>query len=136
MYKVTRFYSSVQNTTIVELESKSVDTSDYENYVKTLAGDYSNISDDELIKIVLDKVRIKLNPNEAVVNLDVKVKELDELIEASKEQMVMSQMAIVELMEVVYGLLDMMYEEPAGDSELPQEPEGDPELPVEPEGEV
>ena len=136
MYKVTRFYSGVQNTTIVELESKSVDTSDYENYVKTLAGDYSNISDDELIKLVLDKVRIKLNPNEAVVNLDVKVKELDELIEASKEQMVMSQMAIVELMEVVYGLLDMMYEEPAGDSELPQEPEGDPELPVEPEGEV
>lgn len=136
MYKVTRFYSSVQNTTIVELESKSVDTSDYENYVKTLAGDYSNISDDELIKLVLDKVRIKLNPNEAVVNLDVKVKELDELIEASKEQMIMSQMAIVELMEVVYDLLDMMYEEPAGDSELPQEPEGDPELPVEPEGEV
>ena len=135
MYKVTRFYSGVQNTTIVELESKSVDTSDYENYVKTLAGDYSDISDDELIKLVLDKVRIKLNPNEAVVNLDVKVKELDELIEASKEQMSMSQMAIVELMELVYGLLDMMYEEPAGDPELPEEPE-DPELPEEPGGEV
>lgn len=125
MYKVTRFYSGVRNTTTVELQSNAVDTSDYENYVKTLVGDYSNTPDDELIKIVLDKVRIKLNPDEAVVNLDVKVKELDELIELSKEQMIMSQMAIVELTEFVYGLLDMIYEEPAGDLELPQEPEGE-----------
>lgn len=125
MYKVTRFYSGVRNTTTVELQSNAVDTSDYENYVKTLAGDYSNTPDDELIKLVLDKVRIKLNPDEAVVNLDVKVKELDELIELSKEQMIMSQMAIVELTEFVYSLLDMIYEKPAGDLELPQEPEGE-----------
>ena len=123
MYTVKRFYSGVQNATIVELESNVIDTSDYEHYVKTLSGDYSNTPEAELIKLVLDKVRIKLNPNEAVINLDVKVKELDELIEASKEQMIMSQMAIVELTEFVYSLLDMMYEEPAGDPELPEEPE-------------
>lgn len=125
MYKVTRFYSGVRNTTTVELQSNAVDTSDYENYVTTLAGDYSNTSDDELIKLVLDKIRIKLNPDEAVVNLDVKVKELDELIELSKEQMIMSQMAIVELTEFVYSLLDIIYEESAGNPELPQEPEGE-----------
>lgn len=125
MYKVTRFYSGVRNTTTVELQSNAVDTSDYENYVTTLAGDYSNTSDDELIKLVLDKIRIKLNPDEAVVNLDVKVKELDELIELSKEQMIMSQMAIVELTEFVYGLLDIIYDESAGNPELPQEPEGE-----------
>lgn len=125
MYKVTRFYSGVRNTTTVELQSNAVDTSDYENYVTTLAGDYSNTSDDELIKLVLDKIRIKLNPDEAVVNLDVKVKELDELIELSKEQMIMSQMAIVELTEFVYGLLDIIYGESAGNPELPQEPEGE-----------
>lgn len=135
MYTVKRFYSSVQDTTIVELKSNVIDTSDYENYVKTLPGDYSNTPEDELIKLVLDKVRIKLNPNEAVVNLDVKIKELDELIEASKEQMNMSQMAIVELTEFIYGLLDMIYEEPAGDPELPEEPE-DPESSEEPGGEV
>lgn len=136
MYTVKRFYSGVQDATIVELQSNAIDTSDYEHYVKTLAGDYSNTPEDELIKLVLDKVRIKLNPNEAVVNLDVKIKELDELIEASKEQMNISQMAIVELTEFVYGLLDIMYEEPAEDPELPEEPAEDSELPEKPEGEI
>lgn len=129
MYKVTRFYSEPQNKTTVQLESQSVDSSDYEYYVKALNGDLREVSDEEVVKMVLDTIRIKLNPNEAVATLDEKTRELDNLITRSEEQMFMSQMAMFELTETVYGLIESVTN--LKDA-LEAEAEPDPVEPVEP----
>ena len=128
MYKVNRFYSEPQDKTTIQLESKSVDTSDYEYYVKALNGDLRDVSDEEVTKMVLDTIRIKLNPNEAVNTLDEKIKELDNLIQRSEEQMLFSQMAMFELTETVYGLIE------AVSKATDPEPEPEPEV-IEPEDE-
>ena len=140
MYKVTRFYSEPQNKTTVQLESKSVDSSDYEYYVKALNGDLREVSDEEVVKMVLDTVRIKLNPNEAVTTLDEKIKELDNVIQRAEEQMKFSQMAMFELTEMVYGLMELMLE-PEPETEIlpeedviPEEEVGEPEEPGDSEG--
>ena len=140
MYKVTRFYSEPQNKTTVQLEWKSVDSSDYEYYVKALNGDLRDVSDEEVIKMVLDTIRIKLNPNEAVNTLDEKIKELDNVIQRAEEQMMFSQMAMFELTETVYGLMDLMLE-PEPEPEIlpeedviPEEEAGEPEEPGDSEG--
>lgn len=138
MYKVTRFYSEPQNKTTVQLEWKSVDSSDYEYYVKALNGDLRDVSDEEVIKMVLDTIRIKLNPNEAVNTLDEKIKELDNVIQRAEEQMMFSQMAMFELTETVYGLMDLMLEpEPEilpEEDVIPEEEAGEPEEPGDSEG--
>ena len=140
MYKVTRFYSEPQNKTTVQLEWKSVDSSDYEYYVKALNGDLKDVSDEEVTKMVLDTIRIKLNPNEAVNTLDEKIKELDNVIQRSEDQMKLSQMAMFELTETVYGLLELMLE-PEPEPEIlpeedviPEEEVGEPEEPGDSEG--
>lgn len=137
MYKVTRFYSEPQNKTTVQLESQSVDSSDYEYYVKALNGDLREVSDEEVVKMVLDTIRIKLNPNEAVATLDEKTRELDNLIARSEEQMLMSQMAMFELTETVYGLIESVTNlkdafEAEPDPVEPVDPE-EPEVPTEPD---
>ena len=136
MYKVKRFYSEPQNKTTVQLESQSVDSSDYEYYVKAINGDLREVSDEEVVKMVLDTIRIKLNPNEAVATLDEKTKELDNLIERSEEQMLMSQMAMFELTETVYGLIESVtnLKDAFEAKPDPVEPE-EPEEPTEPEPE-
>ena len=139
MYKVNRFYSEPQDKTTIQLESKSVDTSDYEYYVKALNGDLRDVSDEEVTKMVLDTIRIKLNPNEAVNTLDEKIKELDNLIQRSEEQMLFSQMAMFELTETVYGLIEAVSNatdpEPEPEPEVvgPEDEDEDPNTEVEPE---
>lgn len=140
MYKVNRFYSEPQDKTTVQLEWKSVDSSDYEYYVKALNGDLKDVSDEEVTKMVLDTIRIKLNPNEAVNTLDEKIKELDNVIQRAEEQMMFSQMAMFELTETVYGLMDLMLE-PEPEPEIlpeedvtPEEEVGEPEEPGDSEG--
>ena len=140
MYKVTRFYSEPQDKTTIQLEWKSVDSSDYEYYVKALNGDLRDVSDEEVTKMVLDTIRIKLNPNEAVTTLDEKIKELDNVIQRAEEQMKFSQMAMFELTETVYGLMELMLE-PEPETEIlpeeeviPEEEVGEPEEPGDSEG--
>ena len=104
-YKVTRYYSSNLNKTVAEVTYESADSMDKEVYTKTLDGNLSQTSDNELIKLVLDQVRIKLNPDEAVAGL---VKQLDEstkAVEEAKEQSTMTQQALVELTMMIGGLL-------------------------------
>ena len=90
--------------------------------------------------MVLDTVRIKLNPNEAVTTLDEKIKELDNVIQRAEEQMKFSQMAMFELTEMVYGLMELMLE-PEPETEIlpeedviPEEEVGEPEEPGDSEG--
>ena len=136
MYKVTRFYSEPQDKTTVQVESQSVDSPNYDYYVRILDGDYREKSDEEVIKAVLDMVRIQLSPNEAIVSLDEKIKETDEkikemddVINKAEQATSVSQMAVIELTEVVYTLLDSISNAGGG---LDPEPEPEPE-PEEPE---
>ena len=115
MYKVTRFYSEPQDKTTVQVESQSVDSSNYDYYVRILDGDYRDKSDEEVVKTVLDMVRIKLNPNEALVSLDEKlketddkIKEMDDIINKAERTVFVSNMAVLELTEMVYTLLESM----------------------------
>ena len=136
MYTVNRTYSEPQDVTIVQVEFKSVDSSDYEYFVKTIKGDVSHLSDEEVTKIVLDKMRIKLNPNEAVLVLDDKMAEMDDVVTQAKQAIMMSELAVLELMEVVYGLMDaFMLQGEDEEPELPTEPEepADPVVPEDPD---
>lgn len=136
MYTVNRTYSEPQDVTIVQVEFKSVDSSDYEYFVKTIKGDVSHLSDEEVTKIVLDKMRIKLNPNEAVLMLDDKMAEMDNVVNQAKQAIMMSEIAVLELMEVVYELMDaFMLQGENEEPELPTEPEGpaDPVVPEDPD---
>lgn len=115
MYKVTRFYSEPQDKTTVQIESQSVDSANYDYFVRILDGDYREKSDEEVVKTVLDMVRIKLNPNEALVSLDEKLretddkmKEMDDVINRAERATAVSQMAFIELTEMVYTLLESM----------------------------
>ena len=104
-YKVTRYYSSNLNKTVAEVTYESPDSMDKEVYTKTLDGDLSQTADNELIKLVLDQVRIKLNPDEAIVGL---VKQLDEstkAVEEAKEQSAATQQALMELTMMIGGML-------------------------------
>ena len=136
MYKVTRFYSEPQDKTTVQVESQSVDSPNYDYYVRILDGDYREKSDEEVIKAVLDMVRIQLSPNEAIVSLDEKlketdekIKEMDDVINKAEQATSISQMAVIELTEVVYTLLDSISNAGGG---LDPEPEPEPE-PEEPD---
>lgn len=144
MYKVTRFYSEPQDKTTVQIESQSVDSANYDYFVRILDGDYREKSDEEVIKDVLDMVRIKLNPNEALISLDEKLREtdekmrkMDEVIKIAEQTTAISQMAVLELTEMVFTLLDSIAN-PGGDlgtepelDPLPEpEPEPDPEEPA------
>lgn len=136
MYKVTRFYSEPQDKTTVQIESQSVDSPNYDYYVRILDGDYREKSDEEVIKAVLDMVRIQLSPNEAIVSLDEKlketdekIKEMDDVINKAEQATSISQMAVIELTEMVYTLLDSISNAGGG---LDPEPEPEPE-PEEPE---
>ena len=103
-YKVNRYYSSNLNKTVAEVTYESADSMDKEVYTKTLDGDLSQTADNELIKLVLDQVRIKLNPDEAIVGL----KQLDEstkAVEEAREQSTMTQQALVELTMMIGGML-------------------------------
>ena len=143
MYKLNKFYSEPQNKTTVQLEYQSVDTSDYEYYVKVIDGDLRDVPDEDVTKMVLDTVRIKLNPNEAVTSLDNKMKELDEAIQRSDQHFTFTQMGMMELMETVYVLvesvmgLQMTIEgvqatvEELQNPNTPNEPD-EPEIPVDP----
>lgn len=136
MYTVNRTYSEPQGVTIVQIEFKSVDSSDYEYFVKTIKGDVGHLSDEEVTKIVLDKMRVKLNPNEAVLMLDDKMAEMDNVVNQAKQAIMMSEIAVLELMEVVYELMDaFMLQGENEEPELPTEPEGpaDPEVPIDPD---
>lgn len=115
MYKVTRFYSEPQDKTTVQVESKSVDSPNYDYYVRILDGDYREKSDEEVVKTVLDMVRITLSPNEALVTLDEKLRvtdeklaEMDDVINRAERATSISQMAVIELTEMVFTLLDSM----------------------------
>lgn len=138
MYKVTRFYSEPQDKTTVQVESQSVDSPNYDYYVRILDGDYREKSDEEVIKAVLDMVRIQLSPNEAIVSLDEKlketdekIKEMDDVINKAEQATSISQMAVIELTEMVYTLLDSISNAGGGlDPEPEPEPEPDPEEPV------
>lgn len=132
MYKVTRFYSEPQDKTTVQIESQSVDSANYDYFVRILDGDYREKSDEEVIKDVLDMVRIKLNPNEALISLDEKlretdekIKEMDDVINKAEQATSISQMAVIELTEMVYTLLDSISNAGGG-----LDPEPDPEEPV------
>ena len=129
MYKVTRFYSEPQDKTTVQVESQSVDSPNYDYYVRILDGDYREKSDEEVIKAVLDMVRIQLSPNEAIVSLDEKIKEMDDVINKAEQATSISQMAVIELTEMVYTLLDSISNAGGGLDPEP-EPEPDPEEPV------
>ena len=141
MYKVTRFYSEPQDKTTVQIESQSVDSPNYDYYVRILAGDYREKSDEEVIKAVLDMVRIQLSPNEAIVSLDEKlketdekIKEMDDVINKAEQATSISQMAVIELTEMVYTLLDSISNAGGGlDPEPEPEPEPDPEPVPDPE---
>lgn len=137
MYKVTRFYSEPQDKTTVQIESQSVDSANYDYFVRILDGDYREKSDEEVIKDVLDMVRIKLNPNEALISLDEKLretdeklKEMDEIISVAEQTTAISQMAVLELTEMVFTLIESM-SNIGGD--LGTEPELDPLPEPEPE---
>lgn len=138
MYKVTRFYSEPQDKTTVQVESQSVDSPNYDYYVRILDGDYRDKSDEEVVKVVLDMVRIQLSPNEALVSLDEKlkvtddkIKEMDDVINKAEQATSISQMAVIELTEMVYTLLDSISNAGGGlDPEPEPEPEPDPEEPV------
>lgn len=132
MYKVTRFYSEPQDKTTVQVESQSVDSPNYDYYVRILDGDYRDKSDEEVIKTVMDMVRITLSPNEALVTLDEKlketdekIKEMDDVINKAEQATSISQMAVIELTEMVYTLLDSISNAGGG-----LDPEPDPEEPV------
>ena len=104
-YKVTRYYSSNLNKTVAEVIYESADSMDKEVYTKTLDDDLSQTADNDLIKLVLDQVRIKLNPDEAIAGL---VKQLDEstkAVEEAREQSTMTQQALVELTMMIGGVL-------------------------------
>lgn len=151
MYKVTRFYSEPQDKTTVQIESQSVDSANYDYFVRMLDGDYREKSDEEVVKTVLDMVRIKLNPSEAIVSLDEKLREtdekmkkMDEVIKVAEQTTAISQMAVLELTEMVFTLLDSMdsiggdlgpVPEPLPDPLPGDEPEPEPEPTEEPVGE-
>ena len=151
MYKVTRFYSEPQDKTTVQIESQSVDSANYDYFVRMLDGDYREKSDEEVVKTVLDMVRIKLNPSEAIVSLDEKlretdekIKKMDEVIKVAEQTTAVSQMAVLELTEMVYTLLDIMdsiggdlgpVPEPLPEPLPGDEPEPEPEPTEEPVGE-
>ncbi len=137
MYKVTRFYSEPQDKTTVQVESKSVDSANYDYFVRILDGDYRDKSDEEVVKTVLDMVRITLSPNEALVTLDEKLRETDEkllemddVINRAERATSISQMAVIELTEMVFTLLDMA--DTGGDLGPEPEPEPEPEPTEEP----
>ena len=134
MYKVTRFYSEPQDKTTVQVESQSVDSPNYDYYVRILDGDYREKSDEEVRKAVLDMGRIQLIPNEAIVSLDEKlketdekIKEMDDVINKAEQATSVSQMAVIELTEVVYTLLDSISNAGGG-----LDPEPEPDLEPEP----
>ena len=138
MYKVTRFYSEPQDKTTVQIESQSVDSANYDYFVRILDGDYREKSDEEVVKTVLDMVRIKLNPNEALVSLDEKlketddkIKEMDDVINKAERTVFVSNMAVLELTEMVYTLLESMSNIGGGLSPEPEPLPGD-ELEPEP----
>lgn len=138
MYKVTRFYSEPQDKTTVQVESQSVDSPNYDYYVRILDGDYRDKSDEEVIKTVMDMVRITLSPNEALVTLDEKlketdekIKEMDDVINKAEQATSVSQMAVIELTEMVYTLLDSISNAGGGlDPEPEPEPDPEPEEPA------
>ena len=142
MYKVTRFYSEPQDKTTVQIESQSVDSANYDYFVRMLDGDYREKSDEEVVKTVLDMVRIKLNPSEAVVSLDEKLREtdekmkkMDEVIKVAEQTTAISQMAVLELTEMVYTLLESMSNIGGDLGPVPEplpDPEPEPELEPEP----
>ena len=138
MYKVTRFYSEPQDKTTVQVESQSVDSPNYDYYVRILDGDYREKSDEEVVKTVLDMVRITLSPNEALVTLDEKlretddkIKEMDDVINRAERTVFVSNMAVLELTEMVYTLLESMSNIGGDLSPLPEPLPGD-ELEPEP----
>lgn len=104
-YKVSRYYSSNLNKTVAEVTYESADSMDKEVYTKTLDGNLSQTSDTELIKLVLDQVRIKLNPDEAIAGLVAQLDESTQAVEEAREQSTMTQQALVELTMMIGGLL-------------------------------
>ena len=103
-YKVTRYYSSNLNKTVTEVTYESPDSMDKEVYTKTLDGNLSQTADTELIKLVLDQVRIKLNPDEAIAGL---VKQLDESTKAIEE-------AQEKILNVIIHISELTYEQREG----------------------
>ncbi len=121
------YFKPAINATEVQIYSNAP----YTVITRDLSGDVADKPDDELIRLVLDQVAIEYDPTDklnqldrALVTVDEKLKELDEItkeskkrldeaIKESKEQTEVIQGAFVEVMDLVGKLM----EQPSNDTE-------------------